>query len=858
MSDSPKDQPPTVKPGRLRKRWLVYALGGVAALAAAASFYLRRDGEADEDADDAHRPTHAVYKIKRKPAPLKLGLEYHFDRNALADTRLMGSQLIALTVSGNLVTFDAETFAVRKERVLHRRATCLGPADQTHLIAGISNGALVRVSGQDLAIERVGQVPGIPRWIGVRSKDGAFVTAYQAERRAGSPWLVLDEGQGKSYEVGVHPVLFLDSKDRLWVAEGDKLRAIDLGTGHRSEAMLKTGWSGVRGFVELADGQVWAFGGSDRAGGPSSFVLRLASDAKPTVLYAAAAKPKSVWEPSLPITHVLEDPGAGRMVVVSPDKALLSDRTLSSWKPVEGVTSGGREADTFMARGQAHLTKSGLLLSLARGGIMEVTSEFARRHLLEGQNPVLRPSEIVRLADGMAIYGDGGPIFYVDGAWHPLPDPIMPPPELMGPGRAGEKERGWVATTTIPIEGLVSYVITKAGPPRHYLGHMHGLRDVFLTARWDGTVLTVLGREDLPIEPDDTFITPDRQLWNVDDQGLWSYNGGRWRMVMRLSPEAAGGHGSARLDSTGIRAETTFRSAIGEPLHFASTLRAPFYGLPRHSASWSLVRLDSNEAGGVPLIDELPVKVDGHRVLLRDLTVWGNSKDNLLLATDHGLCQFNVKFGNCDVKHPEGLDDEVDSFMRDGTKRLWLSGRGLWVLRDDKQADAVHPAIPMLADTQVAAMAEAPDGRLVIGTADRGTVFVSIPPGWFQRPSEGAPSEEAWEVARPHEPLFVDRSVVVRSCPGKGAQLGDAAAADLIAGLREVAQRLGGRTRVELEEQFEGRPDIAVRGADAETILQGARPLLDKPAFKDKLSVQKRFGAPGSDSVEVTACPTAL
>jgi hypothetical protein len=854
MSESPKAPPPPkeapslAKPRRSRKRWLLYAVAGVGALTAAALYYLRRDHEPEEDADEAHRPTHAVYEIKKKDPP-KLGLEYHFDRNAIADSRVIGNQLVALTSSGNLVTLDGETFAARKERVLRRRATCLGPADQTHLVAGISNGVLVRIAAQDLAIERIGQVPGVPRWIGIRSKDGAFVTAYQPERRADSSLLVTDEGQGRTYDLGVRPVLFLDSKDRLWVASGDKIRSIDLLSGSHNDRLSKASLSTVRGFAELADGQVWAFGGSERAGGMASFVARVSPDVK--VLYAAAAKARSPWEPTLAVTHVLDDQAGERILVVSPDKVVMTDKTLSSWKPLEGVTSGARESDAFLARGQAHLSKAGLLLTLARGGVMEVTGEVARRHLLPGQNPVMRPSEIVRLANGIAFYGDGGPIFYSDGGWHPLPDPIMPPPELMGPKRATETERNWVATTTIPIEGVTSYVVAKAGPPRRYIGHMHGLRDVVVTAHWDGAVLSVLGREELPIEPDDTFTTPDRQLWNVDDQGLWNLHGGHWRMVMRLAPEAASAHGT-KIDSAGARAEATFKSAIGEPLHFANTFRPPFYGLPRHSASWALVRLDSNEAGGVPLIDEVPIKVDGRRLLLRDLSVWGNTKENLLLATNRGLCAYNVKFGNCDGRRPEGLDGQVDLFMRDGTKRLWLGGRGLWILRDDKQADAVHPWIPMLSDTQIATMAESPDGRLVIGTADRGSVFVTIPPGWFQRTVEEPIGEEPWEAARPHEPMFVDRSVVLGSCPGK--QISDTAMTDLIASLRSFTQRLGGRTRVELEEQYEARADIAVRGADLEAILEGVQAVLAKSALKDKLSVQKRFGAPGSDSVEIAAC----
>ncbi len=854
MSDAPKDQPPGGKSGKSHKRIFIYALAGGTALAAAGYFRFRGTST-DDDADNAHRPTHAVFRIRHKAGPPKLGIEYHFDRNAIVDSRLMDGQLLALTTSGNLVAFDTETFAARKERVPHRRATCLGPAENDTAIVGIANGAIVRVAAQDLAFERIGQVPGRPAWIGMRSKDGALVVAYQPGPSSDSSVLVADEGQGRTYDVGVRPVLFLDSKDRLWIASRDKVQSIDLSVGTHKEYSFKSGWSGVRGFAEIGDGQIWTFGGADRAGGLASFVARLSPDGKAILVFDGGGKRRNPSEPTAPITHVLDDPAAGRVLVVSSDRVVVSDRSLSTWKPLDVLTSGGSEADAFRARGRAHLSKHGILLTLVRGGIMEVTADYARRHVLERQDPVLRPSEIVRLSDGMAFYGDGGPAFYAHGTWHPLPDPIMPPAELMGVARPGEQERTWAATTTIPIEGQTSYVITKAGPPRHYLGHIHGLRDVFLTARWDGSVLTVLGREDLPIEPDDTFVSPDKQLWNVDDQGLWSFNGGRWRMVMRLAPESGGAHRSTMpVDSAGARADATFRSAIGEPLHFAHATAPPFHGLPRGAASWSLVRLDSNEAGGVPLIDEIPVQVNGRRALLHDLTIWSSSKDHLLLATNRGLCAFSIKFGNCDVIQPDGVDDEVSLFMRDGTKRLWLGGRGLWVLRDDKHADPVHPWISMLADTQVVALAETPDGRLAIGTSDRGAIFLTIPQGWFQRPPEEQDHLEDWETTRPHEPLFTDRSVVLQACGSKAGQISDTAWAEIVGNLREVAAKLGARSRIELEDQFEGRPDIAMRGAEIDPMLEALLPLLAKPAFKGKLSVQKRFGPTGNDIAQVTPC----
>jgi hypothetical protein len=488
-------------------------------------------------------------------------------------------------------------------------------------------------------------------------------------------------------------------------------------------------------------------------------------------------------------------------------------------------------------------------LTSARGGFFEVTSDFTRRHLLDGQYSVSRPSAIVRLAGGVAFYGDGGPRFYKGGVWESLPDPVVPPAELMGPSRASEKERVWAAMTTIPIDADSTYVLAKAGPPRHYMGHLHGLRDILLTAHWDGNVLTVLGREELPIEPDDTFATPDRQLWNVDNQGLWNFAGGHWRMVMRSTPDGSGS--SSKRDSTQAREHPHLRSVIGEPLHFAERWQSPFYGLPLALPSWSLVRLDSNEAGGVPLIDELPVKIDSRRLLIRDLTIWANLGEDLLLATDQGLCAFSIKWGNCSLVKPEGLRDEVNLFMRDGTKRLWLGGRGLWVLRDVKHADPVHPSIPMLADTRVVALAEAPDGRLIIGSEDRGTVFLTIPPGWF-RNGESLPPPPVWDSVHSHEPLYADPSIVLRACPDKGAQgpEGDA----LVAALRDLARAQGGRTRVEQEEVFDGRADLALRGSEVKPLLDAVLPLVEKLDSKRRFRVLKRFGPRGADAVEVRAC----
>jgi hypothetical protein len=848
MSADPQGQPEA--PSRRAKRSYRYVLAAgimVTGLGLLAYQFLWPMGE------EGRGPIgRVVFPIKRKPAPAKLGIEYHFDRNAVVDSRLVASKILGLTASGNLIVLDAESFALRNEKVLARRATCLGPVEGDQVLVGIANGCIVRVALGTLAFERVDDVPGVPRWIGKTAKTDKLVIAYQPDPGNGSSVWLKVEGHDQPYEIGVRPTFYRDGSDRLWVASGDRVFFVNLATLARTDFEWKGGWQGVRGFTELGDGQVWAFGGIRRGNDLASFVTRLLPG-KPTLLYPSGGKHPPPSAPLAPITHVLADDAGTQVLVVAPDGAALTDRSLAKWQPLDAMGGGRRDDDALAALGQAHHTGRGLLLALARGGFMHVTSEFTRRHLLEGQNPVSRPLEIVRLEKGIAFFGDGGPSFYAGGTWRALPDPVVPPAELMGTARAGESERVWAAMLTIPLPGETSYVIAKAGAPRHYLGHIHGLRDTFLTGRWDGKALTVLGREDLPIEPADTFTTPDNLLWNVDDQGLWSFSGGHWRMVMRATAGPAQGAGPAGTPSA-ASSHTAFKSAIGEPLHFASSTVPPFYGLPSSGSSWALVRLDSNEEGGVPLIDEVPVLVDGRRALVHDLTTWENKRDELLLATDHGLCVFHTKWGTCNPGRPASLAGEVSLFKRDSARRLWLGGRGLWVLRDLKHAAAVSPSIPMLGDTRVVAMAEAADGRLVVGLEDRGTVFVSLPEGWLDRPPELPGVPAAWESARPHEPSYQEVGIVLRECRDKGGQLSDAGVTALLGDLRALARTVDPRVRVGTEAVFDGRPDIVVAGTEPERLLAGVTAALGKHAGKARFAVWQRQGARGSETVPVRMC----
>jgi hypothetical protein len=60
---------------------------------------------------------------------------------------------------------------------------------------------------------------------------------------------------------------------------------------------------------------------------------------------------------------------------------------------------------------------------------------------------------------------------------------------------------------------------------------------------------------------------------------------------------------------------------------------------------------------------------------------------------------------------------------------------------------------------------------------------------------------------------------------------------------------------VELEANFEGRPDIAIRGDEPDKLLPGVLSFLEKQGNQTRMSVLKRFGPRGSAAVEVKGCP---
>jgi hypothetical protein len=71
-------------------------------------------------------------------APRDTVSKYHhyFDRNALASSVIVGSNVIALTRSGHMLRFDKASLALTAEQFLSRRARVMGGVDATSVLVG--------------------------------------------------------------------------------------------------------------------------------------------------------------------------------------------------------------------------------------------------------------------------------------------------------------------------------------------------------------------------------------------------------------------------------------------------------------------------------------------------------------------------------------------------------------------------------------------------------------------------------------------------------------------------------------------------------------------------------------------------
>src|SRR5262249_19276269 len=101
----------------------------------------------------------------RLPTGLNVEFEYHYDRNALLDFRVVGDSVFALARAGHLLRFNRDSLQLAQEGISGVPFTSLGGSGTT-LLAGRQDGKVYRIVPDKLELELVAEFPNEIAWIG--------------------------------------------------------------------------------------------------------------------------------------------------------------------------------------------------------------------------------------------------------------------------------------------------------------------------------------------------------------------------------------------------------------------------------------------------------------------------------------------------------------------------------------------------------------------------------------------------------------------------------------------------------------------------------------------------------------------
>ena len=286
----------------------------------------------------------------------------HFDRNSLEDSVRVGDGLIALSSEGALLRFELPAVRLVRERI-HDEVTCIGRGEGDAVFAGLADGRICRVASATLELSTMVKFPGAPQWFGWyaarENRPAGMVVATRQKKpvvRDGRHWnesfsMIHDLATGKTFTLDhVATTFLLDRAGHLWVGAdrgewGGRVARIDLSDGMVTtikpppspQPGEQAFWRGVYGFVELADGQVWAYGGTSHWGLDEGQITRVDEGEARTLVsfryHANIPQPEpNPSRPRMPITHILEEKGG--LLIFSYSDVFRVDKTLKAWNKV--------------------------------------------------------------------------------------------------------------------------------------------------------------------------------------------------------------------------------------------------------------------------------------------------------------------------------------------------------------------------------------------------------------------------------------------------------------------------------------------------------------------------------------------
>jgi hypothetical protein len=227
------------------------------------------------------------------------------------------------------------------------------------------------------------------------------------------------------------------------------------------------------------------------------------------------------------------------------------------------------------------------------------------------------------------------------------------------------------------------------------------------TAAWRDGRAVVLGRQMTDLYVHGTFVTPDDGVWNLNFGEIRRFANGWWIPV--------GKYPAAPPGAPGIQTGTSLRPV---------SLGPPWIVLAPASGQLLALTPASGPTGARLELREIKDSA-GNARKVSDAIPWAPGQ--LLLATDRGLAVYAPASGRLTAAAIPAPPRPVTRLCVDRKNRLWLGGDGLWFV-DGKDGLRSLDALPMIAGSQVEAIADdGPDG-VVVSLGERGVVRLTLAP----------------------------------------------------------------------------------------------------------------------------------
>jgi hypothetical protein len=602
------------------------------------------------------------------PTGMKARATYHFNRNALLAACVTEDGIVAATDSGNLLKFDSKDLRLQQEIRPAAAIALLTKVEGVGILAADTDGRVHRIDPNTLAQTEITKLPGAPQWMvgfhDTRTQKNGVLAAValpsketegeQVElhkfglERAGSEKLPFPVVKGKI------SAYFLDRNARLWLGVdagewGGWCGSFDLRAGNaaRIEPLKGSSPPGVYGFVELPDGQVWAYGGTmhflssgfiarvDR--GKLEMLARFGDD--PEVKPSAPQK-----LPRYPITHIIADPKSNDLLVFAYLDLFRVDAQLKNWRHVGTVDLRYRWGRPD-AMGSYPALRTVSAIGNQSGDLICATALDGLLRIREGQvTQYVVPDQIGDDRIDRILPAAGTSLLVGEQVWR----------------HAGT---GWQALSLFPSAPPSQFekwrefgVMLDRDRVPVALCRTNSMPGAAALTRWKDGKVEVIASEGgrSPVGAvEEGFATPDGAFWCAGPNRLLRLVDGRWQQVGEAPDEFLWG------------------------LHVVGPAQPPWV---LHCKD-RLYRLTPGKGVAdaaltpIPLPAELGEVHDGLAL----------APGQILLACKAGLRLFDEKSGKvseCPFPPPQG---EVWALCHDGRGRTWLAGRSVWMVDAERK-----------------------------------------------------------------------------------------------------------------------------------------------------------------------------